>query len=380
MDRLSKPVISDQDHESHRHRRGAIGLYHPRALAGDGGITRSVRSLSAALNESGHECRVICDGPRHPEGLPSWMGVPHLELGPLNVPGRLDEVIRDLDVLVLHSAWTSYNVVAGRQARRLGVPYVLAPRGAYEPRILERKPTMKKMWWRLLESRLVEEAAGIHVFFESQAEQLRRLGYDGPVVVAPNGVIVPDDIRWDGGSIDALVYIGRFDMEHKGLDTLLAGLSLMDPENRPRLILSGPDWRGGKRQTEARVRDLDLQRWVEVRPPIYGREKFELMASARGFVYPSLFEAFGNSAAEAASLGVPVLTGEYPLGEYLRSKDAGLVVAPNPEAMAAGLSRLLEPSAADLGTNARPAMASFTWEAVAEAWATQLLTLDAVAV
>lgn len=378
MERLSKPVIHEQ---SQRHRRGhgAIGLYHPRALAGDGGITRSVRSLSAALNESGHYCRVICDGPRNPEGHPSWMGVPHLEVGPLNLPGRLDEAIRDLDVLVLHSAWTSYNVVAGRQARRVGVPYVLAPRGAYEPRILERKPTMKKMWWRLLESRLVEEAAGIHVFFDSQADQLRRLGYHGPVVVAPNGVVVPDDIRWDGGSLDALVYIGRFDMEHKGLDTLLDGLSLMEPESRPRMILAGPDWRGGKKQTEARVRALNLQRWVEVRPPIYGREKFELMAAARGFVYPSLFEAFGNSAAEAASLGVPVLTGEYPLGEYLRSKDAGLLVAPDPDEMAAGLSRLLEPSAADLGVNARPAMARFTWEAVAEAWATQLLSLDAVA-
>lgn len=378
MDRPSNPIISDHAHQL-RGRHGAIGLYHPRALAGDGGITRSVRSLSAALNENGHDCRVICDGPRHPDGHPSWVGVPHLEMGPLHIPGAFDQAIQDLDVVVLHSAWTSYNVVAGRQASRLGVPYVLAPRGAYEPRILERKPTMKKMWWRLFESRLVEEAAAIHVFFDSQADQLRRLGYDGPIVVAPNGVIVPDDIRWDGGSLDALVYVGRFDMEHKGLDTLLEGLSLIDPESRPRLILSGPDWRGGKKQTEGRIRALGLQPWVEVRPAIYGREKFELMAAARGFVYPSLFEAFGNSAAEAASLGVPVLTGEYPLGEYLSSQDAGLMVAPDPEEMAAGLSRLVEPSAVNLGANARPAMASFTWEAVAEAWATQLFSLDAVA-
>ena len=376
MDRLSKPVTSDH-HESRR--RGVIGLYHPRALRGDGGITRSVRSLATALNEKGHQCRVICDGPRRPEVHPSWVGIPHVEMGPLHLPRQIDEAIRGLDVLVLHSAWTSYNAAAGREARRLGLPYVLAPRGAYEPRILERKPFMKRIWWRLFESRLVQEAAGIHVFFDSQTEQLRRLGYEGPVVVAPNGVVVPDDIRWDGGSLDALVFIGRFDMEHKGLDTLLEGVGLLIREDRPRVIQSGPDWRGGKKQTEARVRELGLQRWVEVRAPVYGREKFELMASARGFLYPSLFEAFGNSAAEAASLGVPVLAGQYPLGEYLRSRDAGLVVAPDPEDMATGLSRLLEPSAARLGANARPAMSGFTWEAVAQSWATQLLSLDAVA-
>lgn len=357
-----------------------IGLYHPRALAGDGGITRSVRSLSTALNEQGHPCRVICDGPAHPDGHPGWTGIRHREAGHHLFPLDIDVALDDLDVLVLHSAWVSHNLVAGRKARQLGVPYVLAPRGAYEPQILKRKPWLKATWWRFLESGLVRDAAGIHVFFDSQADQLRRLGYEGPLLVAPNGVAVPDDLEWDGGSSDALVFIGRFDMEHKGLDTLLDGLRLMGRDSRPRLILSGPDWRGGKRETEARVEALGLGRWVDVRSPIYGRDKFELMASARGFLYPSLFEAFGNSAAEAASLGVPVLTGQYPLGEYLSSRNAGLVVAPDPGEMADGLARLLEPAAAELGAKARPAMSEFTWDAVARAWANQLRALDPVGV
>lgn len=357
-----------------------IGLYHPRAFAGDGGITRSVRSLGAALNEQGELCRVICEGPPRPGGRADWVGIHHRQVGQHLFPTDVDSVIDDLDVVVLHSAWVSHNVVVGRRSARLGIPYVLAPRGAYEPRILERKPWLKDVWWRFFESRLVEGAAGIHVFFDSQTDQLRSLGYNGPVVVAPNGVIVPDDLVWDEGSIDALVFIGRFDMEHKGLDTLLDGLSLIGRDSRPRLILSGPDWRGGKDATIDRVRALNLERWVEVRPPIYGRDKFELMASARGFVYPSLFEAFGNSAAEAAALGVPVLTGRYPLGEFLAARDAGLVVAPDPDEMAEGLSRLLEPGAARLGGNARPLMSEFSWESVARAWASQLRDLEPVGV
>lgn len=351
-----------------------IGLYHPRALSGDGGITRSVRALSGALAGRGYDARVIYAGATPSPGLDSWRGVRHAGMGRFEIPIALDDAIGEVDVLVLHSAWVSYNIAAARAARRHGIPYVLAPRGGYEPRIRRRRPLAKSIWWHLFEKELVEGAAAIHVFFESQSPQIHSLGYDGPLIVAPNGVAVPEQLAWDGGSSGSLVYVGRFDMEHKGLGVLLEGLRLLPAGERPRLILAGPDWMGGKRATMARVEQLDLGRWVEIRPAIYGREKFELMASARGFLYPSLFEAFGNSAAEAASLGVPVLTGTYPLGRYLAERDAGIAVAGDPEAIAEGLAELQGPSASRLGANARDAMIPFTWDSVAEAWASQLPT------
>ena len=352
-----------------------IGLYHPRALHGDGGITRSVRSLSTALEDQGHATRVIYHGPPSTAPARSWVGLRAVELGPLNVPIGLDEAIADLDVLVLHSAWVSFNAIAGARARTRGLPYVLAHRGAYEPRIRNRRRLAKQAWWNLFEKRLVDGASAIHVFFESQAGQIRELGYEGPLLVAPNGVRVPEDLTWDGGSSGALVYVGRFDMEHKGLDNLLGGLELMSPEERPDVVLCGPDWRGGKAKTREAISRRGLDPWVSIRPPIHGRAKYELMASARAFVYPSSFEAFGNSAAEAASLGVPVLTGNYPLGRYLAENRAGIAVAPSPTDMAMGLRAIQGPDAARLGASARVVMRRFTWDAVAREWASQLLNL-----
>lgn len=353
-----------------------IGLYHPRALHGDGGITRSVRSLSKSLEQQGHPTRVIYHGPpSSTASAPSWVGLRAIELGPLNVPIGLDDAIADLDVLILHSAWVSFNAIAGDRARALGIPYVLAHRGAYEPRILNRRRLAKQAWWHLFERRLVEGASAVHVFFESQTVQIRELGYAGPLLVAPNGVEVPNDLTWDGGSSGALVYVGRFDMEHKGLDNLLGGLELLSAEERPELILCGPDWRGGKARTREAITRLGLDPWVSIRAPIHGRAKYELMASARAFVYPSSFEAFGNSAAEAASLGVPVLTGNYPLGRYLAENRAGIAVAPAPRDMAIGLKAIQGQDAARLGANARVVMRRFTWDAVAQEWASQLLTL-----
>ncbi|MGH3650084.1 MAG: glycosyltransferase [Acidimicrobiia bacterium] len=355
-----------------------IGLYHPRTLAGDGGITRSVRSLSSAMTEAGFDNRVIFDGAGQADDMKTWVGIPHFETGPLSFPMGLSEVMTELRILVLHSAWVSYNVVAARIAASHGVPYVLAPRGGYEPRILQRRLATKKAWWHLFERRLVQRAAAIHVFFESQADQIRQLGFDGPLIVAPNGVRVPGDISWDGGSSGALVYVGRFDPEAKGLDVLLEAMSLLPRGDRPQVLLCGPDWRGGKAEVAQAVDRLSLRPWVEMRPPIYGRAKFELMASAKGFLYPSMFEAFGNSAAEAASLGVPVLTGTYPLGEYLAERDAAIAASVRPECLAEGLVRLSDPEAAVLGANGREAMKPFSWTSVGKSWGSQLMDLLAV--
>lgn len=356
-----------------------IGLYHPRAFSGDGGISRSVRSLASAMADEGYESRVIFDakddGRQSPE---SWRGISHRGVGHLVIPVGLADAVEDLSVVVLHSAWVSYNILAGRIAARLGLPYVLAPRGAYEPSIMRRRPVAKKTWWHLFERRLVREAAAIHVFFQSQVEQIRNLGFDGPVIVAPNGVRVPTDVSWDGGSSEAFVYVGRFDMEHKGLRVLIESMSLLDELDRPQIILCGPDWRGGKAEARRAVARYALQKWIHIGPPIYGREKFELMASARGFLYPSRFEAFGNSAAEAAALGVPVLTGTYPLGNYLAGRNAGMAVVVEPESVAEALLRLGKPEAAELGNQAREAMRSFSWRSVAAAWGSQLAELRAL--
>ncbi|MBW3660104.1 MAG: glycosyltransferase [Gemmatimonadetes bacterium] len=178
-----------------------IVRYYPRAVVGDGGITRSVWHHSLELAGTDARIRIAFDegsAPATPEGVEL---VPVRHTGwPWKVPLGLREVLEDADVLVLHSAWVLHNVRAGTSARRAGVPYLLEPRGAYDPRILDRKRALKRAWWWVWERRLVMEARAVHVFFEDEIDHLRALGYRGDVVAVPNGVELHDEYRWDGGS------------------------------------------------------------------------------------------------------------------------------------------------------------------------------------
>jgi glycosyltransferase involved in cell wall biosynthesis len=356
--------------------------YYPRALVGDGGITNAVRKLSQGMVNAGAEVVVAHDaGVAPPERTPvKWVPVRHQGRTGIRVPVGLEVALRGADVAVLHSAWTLHNVVAAAVARRLGVAYVPMPRGAYDPGIVSRRRVVKKLWWRALERKLLRESLGVHVFFEEERANLERLGYHGPVIVAPNGVEPPDAVTWDGGSGGYVLWMGRFDPDHKGLDLLLEAIALIEPRQRPHLRLHGPDWRGRKSDVVALCSELALEPWVTIGKPIHGETKWRTLAAAAGFVYPSRWEGFGNSVAEATSIGVPTLTTPYPLGRWLASRGGAIVADATPSGLAAGLGKLLDDDAPEVGRRgAKVTREELSWDAVAKSWleqAQELLARD----
>lgn len=358
-----------------------IVRYHPRALIGDGGLTAAVHGWSESLARQGNEVIVAYDEALQPpshqptrsaSGV-QWAGVRHVPRGGFNVPLNISRVLKGADLLVLHSGWTMHNIGAAAAARAMGVPYLLEPRGAYDPNIVTRRRALKRAWWITLERRLVSGARGIHVFFDLEYSHLAALGYEGPVVVAPNGVATPEGVAWDGGSGGYVLWMGRFDLEHKGLDLLLEALGMIPPGQRPQLRLHGPDWRGQKKKVVEMVATLELEGSVTVGPPLRGAEKWRHLQCARGFVYPSRWEGFGISVAEAASVGVPPLVTPYPFGRYLATRGAALLAERRPASLAAGLLGVASAESSYLGRNAaRVTRDELQWETVARSWLRQV--------
>jgi len=353
-----------------------ITQYHPRAASGDGGITNSVRRLSAAFVRAGARAIIVCDTdaapPSDDDGV-EWRPVAHRRVGRILIPTGLGEAFAGSEVVVLNSAWTSHNALAGRVARRNGIPYVMAPRGAYDPLILRRRRLLKRAWWHTVERELTTRAAAVHIFFESQASHLRSLGYAGALIVAPNGVVPPTGHRWIGPAGEYLLYLGRFDPEHKGLDLLVRAVAGLPSGQLPPLRLHGPDWGGGKERLARLVRDLTVEDRVQVGDAVHGDAKWDLIARARGFVYPSRWEGFGNSVAEAAVLGVPTLVTPYPLGTFLAERDAAVLAPATIDGLRDGLLRLVGDEAEAIGDRARLLVRDhFSWDEVARTWIDQL--------
>lgn len=353
--------------------------YYPRAAAGDGGPTLAVRGWARALAQAGCSVRMVFHGQGRSlrEDPVEWVSVPSAGSGRLLRPHGLEPHIRWADLVVLHSAWVLHNVLAGAQARAAGRPYILTPHGGYDPNIFRRRPIAKATWWRLLERRLVLGAAALHLFFEREIQHVRRRGFRGRVIVAPNGIEVPPQPLWDGGSRRYVLWIGRYDVQHKGLDVLLEAMAQLAPEERPLLRLRGVDYRGGRAAVDRLARDLDVQAWVDVGGPVYGAEKLDHLRSARAFVYPSRWDAHSVAVLEAMALGVPCLiTDTMAMSADLRPRGAAFVASLSARSLAASLREICGADASDTGRRGYAfCQESFSWDAAAARFLDQVTAM-----
>ena len=79
-------------------------------------------------------------------------------------------------------------------ARRTGIPYTCYTHGCYEPWAWKHNYWKKRVYWELIEKRVMAGAAGIVVCNEGETAQLR-LGGAHPYRRIPWGVEIPNPTR-----------------------------------------------------------------------------------------------------------------------------------------------------------------------------------------
>jgi glycosyltransferase involved in cell wall biosynthesis len=352
--------------------------YLPHFLGEESGTGNSLWAWSEALSSIGLDVSVAVDGRLVARPGPSGVrciSVAHVGRGRSYRPLNIVDLVLENDLLVLHGGWILQNIVAGRQALAAGIPFIVTGHGVYNDWVFNRNAVLKRAWSVLFERRHLERSAAVHIFFIEEGIGISRIGPKVPLIVAPNGI--PSSMRkWDGGSGGYLLWFGRFDPYVKGLDLLLQAIALIPAMQRPVLRLHGRDQAQGKAFISNMVRDLNLERWVTVGEPIYGREKDDVLTRASGFVYPSRHEASPMAVAEAVGAGVPTLVADYPLGRLLARENAAIKCELTANSLTHGILNLLSENGTKLAKNgATLARGKLSWLAVARSWVRQVTEL-----
>jgi glycosyltransferase involved in cell wall biosynthesis len=245
---------------------------------------------------------------------------------------------------------------ASRIARAHSVPYVIRPAGTLQPWALGNgclKRLKKAGYFRLIAMPLVNRAACVQAASTQEAEQVRRLGHEGPVTVIPNGV---DIGRLAEGGADAaetywpslrgrpvVAFMSRLSPE-KGLDLLIpawADLMRLPAHRDAVLVIAGPDFRGYQTTVQAMIDAHGVASSVLVIGMVQGARKSSLLKRADVFVLPSYSENFGIVVAEALACGTPVITTMGTPWEQLHAVDAGRWVRPTEGEVGQALRELL---------------------------------------
>lgn len=276
-------------------------IHYYRDIYRPSGVTKAIAGWQEAALVAGTESLALHAGSEQQWHLPNSY-VPHVGKGRQFQVPNLSGQLKHGDVLFLHEGWVTSNLVAARQAVSVGVPYVVVPHGVYEPSIISNLKHPVSLRKRL-ERRLLEEAAAVQTFYPSENAYVREIAGRAKTFSVATGIDSPEKY-WEGGG-DYLAWFGRYSVEHKGIDNMLAAYAQVPREHRPPLRLRGVDYHGGRSQVMALIQSLGIASEVSVGGPVFGEEKEDFLAGAAAFLFPSRWESQGIALLEALRMGVP---------------------------------------------------------------------------
>lgn len=261
--------------------------------------------------------------------------------------------VADYDLVHSHGGYSFAPAAAGWCARARRVPYAVSPHGVLNRwGRTQRRPRAKQVSLRLLEGRLLRDAAFVHYTSPAEEAQARELGIPHRPLVAPLGIdlatIPPHRLRSPASSPPTVLFLSRI-APIKQLDRLIAAIALVArriPEVR--LLVAGD----GPVELVAALQRLAVELGVERRVDWLGfvRDEARERAFAEAWVLaqPSASENFGMAATEALARGLPVVvTTGVGIAPYVAAVGAGLVCSDAADDLSACILRVLgDPSAA----------------------------------
>lgn len=305
-----------------------------------------VRTMARALAQAGMEVHVATTDDNGPARLSVPRGVPQAEDGatfwyfprqtrfyifswPLT--RWLARHVCEFDLVHIHALFSYAALPAALLARRAGVPYIVRPLGTLNRwGIANRRPWLKKLSFRLIESRIVAGAAGIHYTCEQELVEAGDLGVAAHPLIIPNAVDLPGGAGGQPANPPkdrkVILFLSRFDRK-KGLDLLFAAFARVRNECPDvLLVLAGAGDPALVAQLREEAQRLGITPHVVWAGFLTGEEKWAALRQADVFALPSYSENFGVALVEALACGCPVvLSDQVGIHREIARAGAGLV-------------------------------------------------------
>lgn len=283
----------------------------------------------------------------------------------------LEEPYNNPDIVVFHGVYFKQYLSIYKILTERGIPYVIVPRVSLTYGAQKQNYIKKKLGNFFFFNKFIKKASGIHYLTEN--EKIMSTRFKTNSFVVGNGMKLP--AITDKAKIETLniSFIGRYDINHKGLDILVNAIMLIKNEmirEKIKIRLYGSDYREGKKYIMNIIEKYDLHEVLEINDPIFGKVKESALLETDIFIAPSRFEGHPMAVIEAMAYGIPcILTEGTNMLDKLTEFDAGWATELDEKDIAKTI--LISTSNRDTilnkGLNARRlAEENYTWDNIAE--------------
>ncbi len=361
------------------------------------GITAAVHGMSAALVEAGHRVVIYGYGRSHAGTgmkVPAGLEVVTFDAprNPFFTPRALRDRLRrntdGLDLLVIHGMFNPPNIVIARWAELWQIPYIVCPHCPYDPLMLSKSRLRKAVYGALFEKPALRRALAVQVFSRRHADLLLQYGIITPTIEVPNGFNPEElpDYEVSGAPLlsgdPKLLFLGRIDSHHKGLDLLIEGFAAAfhrgSIPSTTVLTIVGPD-SGDARALRRIVEERKVSSQVVFTGRAVDPKRWLMLKSCDMFVLGSRYDGFAMAVTEAMMAGKPLLISDAAANsDWIREASCATIVEPSVEGISAGLAEAISRRRewAAMGERAKSfASSKLTWSRAAASAVDQYLQL-----
>lgn len=205
------------------------------------------------------------------------------------------------------------------------------------------------------------------VLTEQTSDKIKKINPKARVEIIPNGInlaVAPSSVK---SAKKHLLFIGRIEIDQKGLDLLLESYKLIMEKIDYPLIIAGQGTREEEKKLIKMIEGYNFSGRVKFIGRADGQKKSEIFQTAAGVVIPSRFETFSLVALESLSYGVPIISFDIEGLKWLPEKFAFKAKSFDAPAMAGKMEKLLEKNS-NLSIDPNDAkffLKDYSWEKIA---------------
>lgn len=318
-----------------------IPWYYPSFVYG--GPIYSSAALCKVLATKGHDITVITTTANGKVELDVEVGVPHLIEGVEVIYFKritkdnthfsprllfyLWKNAENYDAIHIHSLWNFVSVFSLTICALKGITPVVSPRGMLSDYVINTNhPLQKRMLHYFLGKRILSKVK-FHATADAELEEIEKVFPNSKITVIPNILLDIDEVHVErqnvSDGVTRLIFLSRVDPK-KGLEILFKALAGIEWQYHLTIVGSGSTEYLQTLKTYAIKLQIDLN--ITWAGPIYGNEKYALLASNDLMMLTSYNENFGNVVLESLACGTPVLISDkVGLSTYVKENNLGWV-------------------------------------------------------
>lgn len=215
------------------------------------------------------------------------------------------------DIVVFQGIYNYAFCAIAKELKKRSIPYIIVPRCSMTTAAIKSHVLKKKIANILFFNKFIRNAEKIQFLTQNEYEESKNNFKFKDYYVLGNGVeLSTQKYKVKKRNDFKIVFVGRYNIYHKGLDVLLDAVSNNKEwfeKNKVSILLYGSDSDNGLSYLIKRITREKLGEIVKICGPVFGEKKKEALLGADIFIHTSRLEGQPTSVIEAISYGVPVI-------------------------------------------------------------------------